>query len=62
MIFRKNNRNFFAQAIIRAHPQMADSPDIGVREKFYPRDINPVPAVKFSAAASRKIILFVDGH
>jgi hypothetical protein len=28
---------------------MADLPDIGVREKLNPRNINPMPAVKFFA-------------
>jgi hypothetical protein len=46
-----------------AHPEMTPLPDIGLREKLYPRNINPMPPVKFFVRLDRiQICLFLDAH
>jgi hypothetical protein len=46
-----------------AHPQMAIFADFGVGQKFNPRNINPMPAVKIFARLERdETISFLDGH
>ena len=48
---------------VSVRPQTANLPDIGVAQKFNPRDIIHIPAVKFFVRLDlSQICLFLDGH